>query len=62
MSEPQAISLKWYALRTFTGHEAKVKAYIEDEVKRRDMSDRVPEVVIPNETFLSRARQEDTST
>ncbi len=49
MSELQGISLKWYALRTFTGHEAKVKAYIEDELKRRGVSERVPEVVIPNE-------------
>ena len=45
----QGIQLKWYALRCFTGHENKVKAYIEDEMKRRGLSDRVVEVVIPNE-------------
>jgi transcriptional antiterminator NusG len=45
----QGIQLKWYALRCFTGHESKVKAYIEDEMKRRGLSDRVVEVVIPNE-------------
>ena len=49
MTELQGIALKWYALRTFTGHEAKVKAYIEDELKRRGVSERVPEVVIPVE-------------
>lgn len=49
MTEPQATTLKWYALKTYTGHEAKVKAYIEDEMKRREMSERVPEVVIPQE-------------
>lgn len=49
IAEPQALALKWYALRTFTGSEGKVKAYIEDEMKRRDLTDRVPEVVIPNE-------------
>ncbi len=41
--------MKWYALRCFTGQESKVKAYIEDEVKRRGMADRVLDVVIPNE-------------
>src|SRR5436853_502247 len=49
MPETQAVTLKWYALRTYTGHEGKVKAYIEDEMKRRDLTERVPEVIIPNE-------------
>lgn len=49
MSELQATQMKWYALRCFTGHENKVKAYIEDEMKRRGLSDRVLEVVIPVE-------------
>jgi transcriptional antiterminator NusG len=49
MAEAQALALKWYALRTYTGHEAKVKAFLEDEVKRREIVDRVPEVVIPVE-------------
>ncbi len=49
MAEAQAVTMKWYALRTFTGSESKVKAYIEDEMKRRDLASRVPEVVIPNE-------------
>ncbi len=48
-AQAQAVTLKWYAIRTYTGSEAKVKAYIEDEMKRRDLSGRVPEVVIPNE-------------
>ncbi len=41
--------MKWYALRCYTGQESKVKAYIEDEIKRRGLEDRVVEVVIPNE-------------
>jgi len=49
MSELQATTLKWYALRTYTGHETKVKAYIEDEMKRRGLAEKVPEVVIPTE-------------
>ena len=49
MTEPQATQMKWYALRCFTGHEKKVKAYIEDEMQRRGLADRVLEVVIPVE-------------
>ncbi|HRP01255.1 MAG TPA: transcription termination/antitermination protein NusG [Candidatus Kapabacteria bacterium] len=46
------IEPKWYALRTFTGHEAKVKAAIEYEAKRLGLEDRVAEVIIPNETVF----------
>ncbi len=49
MTDLQAVQMKWYALRCFTGQESKVKAYIEDEVKRRGLVDRVLDVVIPNE-------------
>ncbi len=49
MSDLQGTQTKWYALRCFTGHESKVKAYIEDEMNRRGLADRVLEVVIPNE-------------
>jgi len=44
--------LKWYALRTFTGHEQRVKQTIEVEVKRLGLQDRVGEVIIPQETVF----------
>ncbi len=40
---------KWYALRTFTGHEAKVKLGIETEVKRLKLQDKIVEIIIPQE-------------
>lgn len=43
---------KWYALRTFTGHETKVKNSIESESKRLGLTDKVFEVVIPQETVF----------
>ncbi|MGE5480328.1 MAG: transcription termination/antitermination protein NusG [Chloroflexota bacterium] len=49
---PRALEYKWYAIRTFTGHEQKVKASIEAEVKRLGLDDRVREVVIPQETVF----------
>jgi len=44
--------MKWYALRTFTGHEQKVKLSIEAEVKRLNLQDRIKEIVIPQETVF----------
>ncbi|GMV53001.1 MAG: transcription termination/antitermination factor NusG [Chlorobi bacterium] len=46
----QPLELKWFALRTFTGHESKVKAGIEQEMVRLGMENRVHSIVIPQET------------
>lgn len=43
---------KWYALRTFTSHETRVKNSIESESKRLNLNDRIKEVVIPQETVF----------
>jgi transcription termination/antitermination protein NusG len=43
---------KWYCLRTYTGHEQKVKITIEAELKRLGLSDKVPEIIIPQETVF----------
>ncbi|MDD3125150.1 MAG: transcription termination/antitermination protein NusG [Candidatus Kapabacteria bacterium] len=40
---------KWYALRTFTGQEDKVKTSIEQEIKRLGLEDEIREVLIPQE-------------
>lgn len=44
------IEYRWYAIRTFTGHEAKVVSSITDEMVRLGMQDRVKSLVIPQET------------
>lgn len=46
------IEPKWFAVRTYTGHETKVKASLEAEVKRLDLHDRVLEIIIPQETVF----------
>lgn len=43
---------RWYVLRTFTGHEQKVKTAIEAEVNRLGLEERVLEVIIPQETVF----------
>jgi transcriptional antiterminator NusG len=43
---------KWYVVRTFSGHEKKVKEYLESEVDRLGMEDKLTEVLIPTETVF----------
>lgn len=43
---------KWYVLRTFSGHEKKVRRYLESELDRLDIEDLVNEVLIPTETVF----------
>ncbi len=43
---------KWYVLRTFSGHEKKVKEYLESEVERLDMEEKLAQVLIPTETVF----------
>ena len=40
---------KWYVVRTYSGHENKVKAYIENEVAQAGLTDMVGSVVVPSE-------------
>lgn len=43
---------KWYVLRTFSGHEKKVKEHIEREVGRLGMEENLSQIVIPSETVF----------
>ena len=52
---------KWYVLRTFSGHEKKVKEYLEHELERLEMTEKLPEIMIPTETvFEMRAGKKRT--
>lgn len=46
----ELIDLKWYAIHTFSGHENKVKSAIEVEVRRLGIHDKIPEMLVPQET------------
>ena len=44
---------KWYALRTYTGHEGKVKSALETEMKRLPyLQDKILNILIPQETVF----------
>ncbi len=40
---------RWFVIRTYSGHEAKVKAYLESEVLRLTLQEKIPNVMIPSE-------------
>ena len=43
---------RWYVVRTYSGHEAKVKAYLESETARMNLGDRLSNVMIPSEKVI----------
>lgn len=43
---------KWYALRIYSGKEAKVKAHIEHEIKLAGIEDKIGNVIIPSENII----------
>jgi transcription termination/antitermination protein NusG len=52
ISQYESHEPRWYAIRTFTSHETKVKTAIEMEVKRLSLEDKIFEVIIPQETVF----------
>jgi len=43
---------RWYALRTYSGHENKVKAHLENEVKMANLTERISSVMVPSEKIV----------
>jgi transcriptional antiterminator NusG len=40
---------KWYAIHVLSGHERKVKAYLESEISRLKIEEKIPQILIPSE-------------
>lgn len=40
---------RWYVIRTYSGHEARVKTYLESEILRLGLQEKVSNVLIPSE-------------
>ncbi len=61
MLKKREVIRKWYVLRTFSGHEKKVKQYLETEGERLGIADKLTDIVIPTETvFEMRAGKKKT--
>ena len=52
MTTKQLAMQKWYVLRTFSGHEKKVKKYLEGEIERLHLEEKLTEIMIPTETVF----------
>ena len=48
----QKTGKRWYAVRTYSGHENKVKAHLENEVKMANLAERVASVLVPSEKIF----------
>jgi len=42
-------SKHWYAVRTITGHEKRVKNYLDNEIAVLGLEDKIAQVLIPEE-------------
>ncbi|HLB01492.1 MAG TPA: transcription termination/antitermination protein NusG [Bacteroidota bacterium] len=49
-SEPNG--KRWYAIRTYSGQENKVKAHLENEVKLAHLEERISSVLVPSEKII----------
>lgn len=43
---------RWYVVRTYSGHEAKVKVYLESEITRLNLGNKISSVMIPSEKVV----------
>jgi len=43
------LNKRWYVVRTYSGHEAKVKTYLESEIARIGLQEKISNVLIPSE-------------
>ena len=49
------MSIEWYAVHTYVGHEDKVKENIQNRARTLGISDRIYQVVVPNEETVEHA-------
>lgn len=43
---------KWYAVHVLSGHENKVKNYLENEIKNSGLADKISDVLVPSEDII----------
>lgn len=48
-TEEKSQDYKWYALRIISGHERKVKLYLENEIKQENLDEKIKSVILPEE-------------
>ncbi len=51
-TEEDSGNFKWYAVRIISGHENKVKAYLDNEIRNEKLEDKIRNVLIPLEKIF----------
>lgn len=46
------MALRWYVVHTYSGHENKVKSYIENAKENSEIGDKIGQVVVPQEEVV----------
>ncbi len=44
--------LNWYAIHVFSGHEKKIQKYLENEIERTHLKDKISRILIPSENVI----------
>ena len=44
--------LQWYAIHVFSGHEKKIQKYLENEIDRANLKEKITRVLIPSEDVV----------
>src|SRR4030042_5633216 len=44
--------VQWFALHVFSGHEKKIKKYLENEIERASLQDQIARILIPSEDVV----------
>lgn len=44
--------LLWYAIHVFSGHEKKIQKYLENEIERANLIEKIPRILIPSEDVI----------
>ncbi len=44
--------LKWYAIHVLSGHEKKIKAYLEKEIEHANLSSLIDKILVPSEEII----------
>ena len=56
------MAMKWYAVHTYSGHENKVRSYIENAKVGTEVADRIGSVVVPTEEVVEMRDGRKTTT
>ncbi len=55
-------TMRWYVIHTYSGHENKVKQYLDNMIAQRELQDKIGQVLVPIENVVEMKQGKKTST